>query len=73
MELDQFFKDVRNCDFILQNLIKEKFEYYLVGDILNGYKNNRQRYSVSPHNDHPNHEANKLLAIYLSTKIKEAR
>lgn len=66
-------RSVRNSDFIQQNIQKEKFEYYLVGDILNEYNNNQQRYSLSQHDTHPNHEANKGLAIYLATKIKKER
>jgi hypothetical protein len=49
---------------------KENFEYYLVGDILEKYRGDRLRYGISKYDLHPNAYANKLLAKYLASKIK---
>ena len=61
--------DKKNSDAIIKEFSKKGFEYYLVGNILDKYNNNRKLYSVSPHNRHPSAKTNRLLAKYMIKKL----
>ncbi|MGI9304390.1 MAG: hypothetical protein ACR2RB_17045 [Gammaproteobacteria bacterium] len=54
---------------LMQQFSNRDFEHYLVGDILDGYKDDRGRYSISAHDAHPNAQANQLLAKYLVGRL----
>jgi hypothetical protein len=41
----------------------------LVEDILPGYNTNREKFQISPTDDHPNALANRLIAQYLLNQI----
>jgi hypothetical protein len=71
-EAHNLSSDVNKNDsnIIRKKLSNKGFQYYLIGNILAGYKNDAQRYSISPHDPHPSAEANRLLAKYLITKLE---
>lgn len=59
----------KNSEALIKRFSEGSYEYYLVGDILDNYSNDRGYYSVSPHDNHPNSDANRQLAKFLVRKL----